>query len=223
MSSPTVKVGSWPGWTSSSTTHPWSSRPTDALRTHPGSTGSMTLSGATASPPKAWPSSMSHGTGSGTTRTSCWPRSSRPGSARSGGGELQGLGQPVAQHGFGGGPRLAGQDVLALHDEHRGDALDPEALRQTGRGVDVDRRQLHRAGVAAGQLFEGRAHHPAWTAPRRPQVNEDGDRRFLDHRAEVRVVRLDDPGKGGLALRAAGHARGRGRHTGLRSTALAPY
>src|SRR2546430_4157689 len=145
-----------------------------------GSTGNPTSSGATASPPKAWPSSMSHGTGSGTTRTSCRPRSSRPGSARSGGGELQDLGQPVAQRGFGGGPRLAGQDVLALHDEHRGDALDAEALRQTGRGVDVDLRQLHRAGVAAGPLFPGPAHHPAWTPTPRPPGNADRDRPILD-------------------------------------------
>src|SRR5712691_10348678 len=176
MSSPTARVGSWPGWTSSSTTHPWSSRPTVGPPTHPGWTGSTTSSGATPSPPRAWRSSMSHGTDSGTSRTSYWPRSSRPGSASSGGGELQDLGQPVAQHGFGGGPRLAGQDVLALHDEHRGDALDAKALRQAGRGVDVDLHQFDRAGVTAGQLLEGRAHHPAWTAPGRPQVNEHGDR-----------------------------------------------
>src|SRR5256886_8586927 len=111
-----------------------------------GSTGNPTSSGATASPPKAWPSSMSHGTGSGTTRTSCWPRSSRPGSASSGGGELQDLGQPVAQQGFGGGPRLAGQDVIALHDEHRGDALDAEALRQAGPAVLVPPPPLDPAG-----------------------------------------------------------------------------
>src|SRR2546423_5569842 len=201
MSSPTVKVGSWPGWTSSSTTHPWSRRPTDALRTHPGSTGSMTLRAETASRLRAWRSFMRQRTEYGTSRTSYWLRSSR-----SGGGELQDLGQPVAQHGFGGGPRLAGQDVLALHDEHRGDALDAEALRQTGRGVDVDLRQLHRAGVAAGQLFQGRAHPPAWTAPPRPPGKEDGGRRFPHHKGEGPGGRLHRPGEGGPAFCAVGDA-----------------
>src|SRR6266850_956265 len=108
--------------------------------------------------------------------------------------------------------------AAAPQHEQRGNAARVEA-RGGGRVlVDVELADLHAAGELSGQLLDHRREHPAGPAPRRPQVEQHGQRRGFGLAGEVGVG--DDDGRrverqGPLAAPAHGMlagADGRRRH-----------
>src|SRR5581483_3477958 len=126
--------------------------------------------------------------------------------------------RPIARAPLPGGRRPAFHLAPTLEHQQRRDAARAEALCD-GRGlVDVDLEHLDAAGKTSRQVLDGRSHHPARAAPRRPQVDEDrhGARA---RRGETRVVSLDEPRERLVALRTAGHARSSGNRDTVAPTA----
>ena len=82
----------------------------------------------------------------------------------------------AAQHVLGRGPGLAGNDLASVHDEQRRDALHAVAPAICGDSSTLTLTSLTLPGVRPGQLLEGGADHAARPAPRRPQVDEHGQR-----------------------------------------------
>jgi hypothetical protein len=75
-----------------------------------------------------------------------------------------------------------GRHATVTERLHRGNAADPEALRERLVLVHVDLRQLYLAGTRIGGLLERGSELFAWPAPLGPEVHDHGDlTRALDH------------------------------------------
>src|SRR5581483_10261951 len=79
---------------------------------------------------------------------------------------------------------------VAKQDECRNTA-DTEASRQLLLLVGVDFRHLQRRGTLVCHAVEYRGHHPAWAAPRCPEVHQYWEIRALDVGREARLVQCD--------------------------------
>ena len=102
-----------------------------------------------------------------------------------------------------------GGDRAVLEQLDRGDAADALGPGDGLVLVGVELHELDPAGVLGGELLEDRAEHAAGPAPRRPEVDQDGDGARAGHDV------AGERGVGGLGE--AGHAgtiapRGGARH-----------
>ncbi len=109
---------------------------------------------------------------------------------------------------LGRGPGTGGAGHLASVREHRHrrDRADAEALAEIRQRVRVDLQHEEPAAVRRGDSRQLRRDHPARRAPRRPEIDDDRERRLRDRRVEGRGVRRLDRrvrgGEGRLALAA---------------------
>jgi hypothetical protein len=73
-------------------------------------------------------------------------------------------------------------DFAVLEDHQRGDAADAVVLGGAGCFVDIELADFDRTVVLAGELFDDGGDLAAWTAPRRPEIDEHRlSARLLDH------------------------------------------
>jgi hypothetical protein len=119
---------------------------------------------------------------------------------------------PGSQGGQRGGACLPGDHPSVAQHQQGWDGLGIEPLGNLRRDVDVHLDQLHLAGQIAGELLECWADHPAGAAPRRPQVDEDGNLGALRDLTERGIVGVGDPRQRLMALAAARCPGRRGRH-----------
>src|SRR5665213_4208443 len=87
--------------------------------------------------------------------------------------EVDGLGDEVLEGIAGQRAGLAEDDDLVAQDHQRRDGLDPEGGSQLLLGLGVDLPE-HQFRVVGSGLFEDRSERTARTAPRRPEVDQDG-------------------------------------------------
>src|SRR4051812_16795526 len=86
---------------------------------------------------------------------------------RGGGG-----GEDAGQLVFGGESDDALDLLTVLEDQHGRDAHDVEALGQVGIFVNIELGDIDFAVELLTQLFHGRLHSNAGTAPGRPKINQ---------------------------------------------------
>jgi hypothetical protein len=67
-----------------------------------------------------------------------------------------------------------------LQNQQRGNTPDPEALGRERIVIDVHSCETDPPCHFSGKLIENRSDRPARTAPGRPHIQEDGERRALD-------------------------------------------
>jgi hypothetical protein len=87
-------------------------------------------------------------------------------------------------------------------------SLNAETCRDLRRLVHVDLDDPQGAGTIDSQLFERRRDRPARTAPRRPEIDEDGQRGTFDDPVEVGRADVDQPRQVGVARTATRAAAG---------------
>jgi hypothetical protein len=110
-------------------------------------------------------------------------------------------------------------DLLAVaQQDERRNALDPEARSDLRGAINVELDHLQLAGVLARLGLHGWGHHPARSAPRRPEVDQHryGCRRLG---LEAGRVSVDDPGQEVVAVAASRDAR-RGRRDAVLLAAI---
>src|SRR5262249_34838654 len=81
-------------------------------------------------------------------------------------------------------------DVLVHHpplleQEERRDALDPVTPGDPALVIDVDLPQAQLSVEVVGQPVQNRGHHPAGSAPLRPEIDQDRRSRLLHFRFKV--------------------------------------
>ena len=102
------------------------------------------------------------------------------------------------------------RDLLTVIEKNQGrNPANAKPLGNVWRRVGVDFHQLEAAGPVLGDLFNDRRHDPARAAPGSPEIDQDGKRALLDHRRIVSLAGFRQPGQGGAADTAMGHAAGR--------------
>ena len=87
---------------------------------------------------------------------------------------------------FGSGADHVVDDFAAFKDEKVGDAHDPILSGQLSVGVDVDFDDFGFAFHFGGDFLDVRADGDARSAPRGPEIDEDGDVRLKDFLFKVR-------------------------------------
>ena len=106
------------------------------------------------------------------------------------------------------GAGLLRDDPPPAEHQPRGHSLNAETARDERVVVDVDLDELDSTGEVLGQTGKYRADHPAWPAPRRPQVHDHRNGRLFSHLGERRVSCVNDPGQRFMALTTARYAFG---------------
>ena len=102
------------------------------------------------------------------------------------------------------------RDLLPVVHQHQGgNPANAEALREVGRRIGVDLDQLQAAGALLGDLLDDGRHHPARSAPGRPEIDQDRQRALLNDRRVIGLAAFRQPGQGCAADAAMRHSAGR--------------
>src|SRR5215211_1013254 len=90
-----------------------------------------------------------------------------------------------------------------LHQQQSRNCQHLEPLTYGRRLVGVDFDQLHPTGKLTSELLERRAHHPAGTAPGRPDVHQHRDGGGFNHARKIRVGGIHHPAQRLMTLSTA--------------------
>src|SRR5689334_20436132 len=75
--------------------------------------------------------------------------------------------------------------AAVLENEQRWDALNAKTCRGPWVGIDIELADESPAGHFRGDLLDDGSDHPARTAPRGPEIEQNRQRRRLDDLAEI--------------------------------------
>src|SRR5208282_3915988 len=90
-------------------------------------------------------------------------------------------------------PRLrAASGWVALDDQQVGDAPNAVTSRSLRIVVNVDLHDFETPGVLARKILDNRRNRAAWSAPRRPEIDQNRSGRFQHFLVEARVGNMND-------------------------------